>query len=78
MSRRFIDAPADQRCAWTVRLRDGSEAQCGRRKTGNNLCTQHQKIADRWSCDYCGGNDEFPTDHCVDCERPDATKDTTK
>lgn len=21
-------------------------------------------------CEYCGGNDEFPQDHCVDCTRP--------
>ena len=23
-----------------------------------------------FSCAYCGGNDEDPQDHCVDCERP--------
>lgn len=21
-------------------------------------------------CEYCGGNDEFPQDHCMDCTRP--------
>lgn len=21
-------------------------------------------------CEYCGGNDEDPQDHCMDCERP--------
>lgn len=32
---------------------------------------------DRWNerikpsfCDYCGGNDEDPQDHCMDCEKP--------
>lgn len=24
----------------------------------------------RFACVYCGGNDEDPQDHCVDCERP--------
>lgn len=42
--RRFIDALADERCTWTVVLRDGSEARCGRRKTSGPYCTQHTKI----------------------------------
>ncbi len=24
----------------------------------------------KFSCRYCGGNDETPQDHCMDCERP--------
>lgn len=69
MSRRFIDAPSEQRCSWTVTLRDGSKAQCGRRKTSGDLCTQHSKMAKQPFCSYCGGNDEQPPDHCMDCER---------
>lgn len=72
MARRFIDATAEERCEWTVTLRDGSTAQCGRRHTDGQLCTQHAKIAARWSCAYCGGNDELPPDHCADCMRQTA------
>jgi hypothetical protein len=43
--RRFVDAPADQRCSCTIFLRDGSEAQCGRRKKVGGLCTQHTRMA---------------------------------
>jgi hypothetical protein len=76
VKRRFIDAPAEVRCEWTITLSDRSKAQCGRRMlAGENLCAQHQKMADRWSCEYCGGNDELPPDHCMDCTRPGATKD---
>lgn len=70
MSRRFIDATADERCEWTIKLRDGSEAQCGRKHTDGQLCTQHAKMRARWSCEYCGGNDENPPDHCMDCALP--------
>jgi hypothetical protein len=69
MKRVFIDALTEERCTWTVKLRDGSTAQCGRRKVVGDLCTQHAKIAAR-SCEYCGGNDENPPDHCMDCARP--------
>lgn len=69
-TRRFIDADAEQRCEWTVKLRDGSLAQCGRRHTDGQLCTQHAKMHARWSCTYCGGNDQLPPDHCMDCTRP--------
>lgn len=72
--RRFIDATTDQRCEWTVTLRDGSKAQCGRRRKVRNMCTQHAKIEQRFSCEYCGGNDELPPGHCVDCARPDAAR----
>jgi hypothetical protein len=70
MTRRFIDAPYEQRCRWTVTLRDRSQAQCGRYQKVGNLCTQHAKMADAWSREYCGGNDELPPDHAMDCERP--------
>lgn len=66
---RFIDADAEARCRWTIKLSDGSEAQCGRRHVDGDLCTQHAKMAAAWHCAYCGGNDEFPPDHCVDCTR---------
>lgn len=43
-SRRFIDTPAEQRCQHTITLRDGSKAQCGkRRRAGGTLCTQHSQ-----------------------------------
>lgn len=45
MTHRFIDAPYDQRCAWTITLRDGSTAQCGRHKTKGQFCTQHARMA---------------------------------
>src|SRR5271156_2074153 len=47
MSRRFVDAGTSQRCAAVVRLRDGSTADCGRRRVREDLCTQHAKIDDR-------------------------------
>lgn len=74
---RFIDAPADERCEWTIKLRDGSGAQCGRRRVVGSLCTQHAKIAARWSCEYCGGNNELPPDRRADCGRPHARSTTT-
>jgi hypothetical protein len=27
-------------------------------------------------CKYCGGNDETPPDHCMDCTRPGAKENT--
>lgn len=65
--RRFFDAHYDERCMYTITLSDGSAAQCGRRKTVGELCTQHAKIVAAWHCDHCGGNDEFPPDHTQDC-----------
>ncbi|MFC4275529.1 hypothetical protein [Achromobacter aloeverae] len=71
MTRRFIDPTAEERCEWTIKLRDGSEAQCGRRHVDGQLCTQHKRMAERFICAYCGGNDELPPSHCMDCSRPD-------
>lgn len=68
--RRFIDALTEERCRWTITLPDKSEAQCGRRHIDGDLCAQHLKMHKRWCCEYCGGNDEYPTDHTVDCSRP--------
>ncbi|KAF1692693.1 hypothetical protein CSC64_06815 [Pseudoxanthomonas koreensis] len=68
-SRRFIDAPTDMRCRWDVTLRDGSRAQCGRLRKHGDLCTQHQKMADTAHFPCCGGNDELPPDHTMDCQR---------
>lgn len=32
-------------------------------------------LRERFSfCEYCGGNDESPPDHCMDCARPDGVK----
>lgn len=70
MKRRFFDAPAEQRCRWDVTLRDGSTAQCGRAHVDGVLCTQHAKMRAAWHCDYCGGNDAHPPEHCTDCARP--------
>ena len=75
MSRRFM-APADQeRCiADRKPLSDGSAARCMRRATVQtifgNLCAQHARMTKEFHCEYCGGNDELPPDHCTDCERP--------
>lgn len=41
---RFIDAKQSERCQQTIELGDGSTAQCGRRQTGEGLCTQHRKM----------------------------------
>lgn len=54
--RRFIDAQQEVRCKADVTLRDGSLAQCGRRRVVGDLCTQHAKIAGRKSCKFSGGN----------------------
>ncbi len=43
--RRFVDADPDRRCGAIVYLRDGSSAQCGRRKKFGHYCTQHAKIS---------------------------------
>lgn len=41
----FIDAKMECRCTWTITLKDGSQAQCGRRsKTDDRLCNQHAKM----------------------------------
>lgn len=72
MPRRFSDAHEDARCQWTITLKDGSKAQCGRRHVDSTLCKQHAKMAARFSCEYCGGNDELPPDHCTDCERAES------
>lgn len=45
--RRFIDAPQGERCKAGVTLRDGSKAQCGRRKKDGDFCTQHALLAAR-------------------------------
>lgn len=42
--RRFIDALQNERCQWTIKCRDGSEAQCGRRHIDGALCRQHAKL----------------------------------
>lgn len=42
--RRFIDAPQDERCKYDITLRDGSGAQCGRRKVDGDYCRQHAAI----------------------------------
>lgn len=46
--RRWTDAPPAERCAATVTLRDGTTAQCGRRKVeGDERCWQHQRSRPR-------------------------------
>lgn len=73
MTRRSFTAPSiEYRCEWDITLRsDKSGAQCMRRKVaGEHLCRQHLKMLAAWSCEYCGGNDELPPDHCMDCTRP--------
>lgn len=43
---RFRDAPLACRCAFDITLKDGSGAQCGRRATHSDLCTQHWRLID--------------------------------
>lgn len=62
---RFLDAPQAQRCAFSVILRDGSGAQCGRYRKIGALCRQHHKI--EFQC--CGGNDDPDPQHTQDCGR---------
>jgi len=49
MIRRFVDAPNDDRCQADIRLRDGSGAQCGRRRQvgDTQYCSQHRRIRER-------------------------------
>lgn len=74
--RRAFTAPCyEDRCKADITLRsDGSAAQCMRGKVDGELCKQHAHIAAAFSCEYCGGNDEPMTDHCMDCARPEAAK----
>ncbi len=66
----FICAHPDDRCKYVITLSDKSKADCGRRHVDGTLCRQHAKIVAAWACEYCGGNDELPPDHCMDCTRP--------
>lgn len=70
--KRHLEVPTDdQRCQWDINRNLGhSRYQCSRRKVIGDLCTQHAKMADAWHCEYCGGNDELPPDHTMDCDRP--------
>lgn len=45
----FVDAPAAQRCAAVVTLKDKTTAQCGRRFVvpASKLCKQHSGMAGR-------------------------------
>jgi hypothetical protein len=42
--RRYINPPPLQRCIHTIRLRDGSLAQCGRRRVISAFCRQHHAM----------------------------------
>jgi len=44
MKRKWTDAPNDQRCRYDITLRDGSKAQCGRRRVNGDYCKQHQNM----------------------------------
>jgi len=44
MGRMYLDPPAKLRCQATITLRDGSKAQCGRRRKVGGLCTQHDAM----------------------------------
>ena len=42
--RQFRDAPLNERCQATITLKDGSTAQCGRRRqSGKDYCWQHSQ-----------------------------------
>lgn len=72
--RQFVDATGADRCHADVTLRDKSLAQCGRRAVVGELCTQHAKIAARFSCEFCGGNDDPVPGHCMDCAKPPSVR----
>lgn len=45
--RNYTAAPATSRCAFDIKLRDGSAAQCMRRSVSgyfNSYCKQHDKL----------------------------------
>lgn len=43
--RHFRDAPNNVRCRADIVLRDGSKAQCGRKRSGNSIyCWQHNPL----------------------------------
>lgn len=44
VTRPYIDPPLDLRCRWDIKLRDGSSAQCGRKRVGDFYCAQHTKM----------------------------------
>ncbi len=70
MARGPLTRPYYDRCVWTVRLRDGSPAQCQRRRLPDGrLCRQHEAM-DTFTCEFCGGNDAYPQEHTMDCTRP--------
>jgi hypothetical protein len=46
-ARRFVDAALSVRCAANIRLRDGSSAQCGRRRVELGFCRQHWRMFQR-------------------------------
>lgn len=71
MRRYYMAALEEDRCVWETKVgRRGETGRCMRAHVDGHLCTQHRKMADLWSCEYCGGNDEYPKDHCQDCARP--------
>lgn len=53
--RKFVDAPAHLRCKANIRLKDNSQAQCGRYAKKDGLCLQH---ADKFPTALVG--DKFP------------------
>lgn len=63
------DARGVDRCEADITLRDGSGARCMRAAKIDGLCAQHAKMTAEFSCEYCGGNDERPPSHCMDCTR---------
>lgn len=70
MKRMFTAAFDDVRCRADIRLKDGSGAQCMRKRVNGRYCVQHTKIFDeRFKC--CGGNDDGRRpEHTQDCEGP--------
>lgn len=64
IKRRYTAPPTSQRCECDrVPLRDGSEAQCMKRKAaGSRFCAQHTKIIYGWApseqtkCELAAGN----------------------
>jgi hypothetical protein len=47
VTRRFVDAPQGERCAYVIELKDGTLADCGRYRKAGDFCTQHARIERR-------------------------------
>ena len=63
-----LTLPAAQQCKWpTCQSEENQQALAEQIKQELVTGTAQQEPV---FCEYCGGNDEDPQDHCMDCTRP--------